>query len=683
MTMLALSLSIGLLIDDAIVVIENIHRHLEQGKPPLQAAREATAEIGLAVLATTMSIVAVFLPVATMKGIIGRFFLEFGVTVSIAVLVSLFISFTLTPMLSSRMLKAQHGRRFFLSRWIEKVLEGIDHLYRKTLGFVLHSFWSKLATFGVAAGVLIGSCTLATQVKTEFLPSEDRSQMSIDVELPTGTSLPTSTAVIESIAADVRAQAPGVSSTFVTIGSGGTGQPNLGKIIINLVRPGERTFSQQELMAWARERYAPLTEKGLLIAVNQVDEAGGDSGFKQQAVQFNLRGKDMDKLVKASEDLKREMIASGKFVDVDSTYRAGKPQIEIEPDRGAAGELSVPVASIATTLRALVASDKVSEYKEGVDIYEVKLTLPEEVERELATLSHINVRSTTNTLVPLDSVVEVERGTGPSQIDRQARMRQITVLANLADGFSQGEANPLVEELAKKVVPPDIVTETSGMGQVMEESFGYMLEAMLLAIILLYMILAAQFESLIHPFTIMTSLPFAVVGAFGGLFIAGQTLSIFGMIGLIMLMGLVTKNAILLVDFTNHQKEKGLSTKDALLAAGPVRLRPILMTTAAMILGMLPVALALGEGGEVRAPMAVVVIGGLITSTFLTLVVVPVVYSFFDWLGKQILRAFRFLKRLLGGSSPPPSATGGNEGMPTAVVHKDVVPREVPPPGDW
>jgi HAE1 family hydrophobic/amphiphilic exporter-1 len=243
-------------------------------------------------------------------------------------------------------------------------------------------------------------------------------------------------------------------------------------------------------------------------------------------------------------------------------------------------------------------------------------------------------------------------------------MRQITVLANLAEGFSQGEANPLVESLAKKVVPQDIITETSGMGQVMQESFGYMIEAMFLAFIILYMILAAQFESLIHPFTIMTSLPFAVIGAFGGLFIAGQTLSIFGMIGLIMLMGLVTKNAILLVDFTNHNKEKGLSTKEALLAAGPVRLRPILMTTAAMILGMLPVALALGEGGEVRAPMAVVVIGGLITSTFLTLVVVPVIYTFFEWLRHVFARKKQ---------GPPPAKT----------VRNDLTPREVAPPTDW
>jgi HAE1 family hydrophobic/amphiphilic exporter-1 len=657
MTMLALSLSIGLLIDDAIVVIENIHRHLEMGKTPWKAASEGTAEIGLAVLATTLSIVAVFAPVAIMKGIIGRFFYQFGVTVSVAVLVSMFVSFTLTPMLSSRLLKVNHGKRFFLSRWIESLLGGIDHAYRKLLGLVLHGFLSKLITFVVAVAILIGSCSMGSRVKTEFLPPEDRSQMSVDVELPTGTSLAFTTDVIEKISADVRENAPGVDNTFVTVGGGGTGQVNFGKIYVNLTAPHERTFTQQQLMAWARERYAPFAAKGIKVAVNQVDMAGGDSGFKQQAVQFNLRGKDMDRLAAASEALQAELAATGKFVDIDSTYKSGKPQIQIEPDRAAAADVGVPIASIAMALRALASKDKVTEYKEGIDIFDVKLTMPADAEESFAQLTNLSVRSSSGELVPIDSVVKVKRGVGPSEIDRQARMRQITVLANLGEGVSQGESVKLVEDAAKKVVPADIITETSGQAQMMTESFGYMIEALLLAIILVYMILAAQFNSRIHPFTIMLSLPFAIVGAFSGLLIAGANMSIFGMIGLIMLMGLVTKNAILLVDYANHKREEGMSTRDALLAAGPVRLRPILMTTAAMILGMLPIALALGEGGEGRAPMAIVVIGGQITTTFLTLVVVPVVYSFFEW-----------LRHPRGGKTKPPTAM---------VVH------EVPPPQSW
>jgi hydrophobic/amphiphilic exporter-1 (mainly G- bacteria), HAE1 family len=637
MTMLALSLSIGLLIDDAIVVIENIHRHLEMGKSPLRAASEATSEIALAVLATTLSIVAVFAPVATMKGIVGRFFLQFGLTVVFAVLVSMVVSFVLTPMLSARMLRVNHGRPNFISRGIEAVLTRIERIYKGILGFALRN---RLLTAIAGIVLTIGSCMLTTQVKQEFLPPEDRSQLSVNVELPTGSSLAASTEILEVLAADVRANAPGVDNTFVTIGGGTQGQVNQGKILVNMVRPHARNFKQQDLMEWLRRRYAPLAEKNLKIIVNEVNEVGGgdDSGWGAQPVQYNLRSNDMEKLVKAANDLVAEISKDKRLVDVGMSYRGGKPQIEITPDREASAQLGVPVASIATTLRALVSKDKVSDFKEGVDIYDITLTVPEEVERTLTTLSNITVKSVTGELVPLSSVVKIERGLGAAQIDRQAKMRQITVVANLAPGAALGDVTPVIVKAADKVVPKDVDREMSGMGQFMEESFGYMFEALILAIILVYMILAAQFESLIHPFTIMLSLPLAVIGAFGGLFIAGQTMSIFSMIGLIMLMGLVTKNAILLVDYANHQKEQGLSTKDALLVAGPVRLRPILMTTAAMILGMLPVALALGEGGEARAPMAVVVIGGLITSTLLTLVIVPVFYSAFEGLRAKMRR---------------------------------------------
>jgi HAE1 family hydrophobic/amphiphilic exporter-1 len=297
----------------------------------------------------------------------------------------------------------------------------------------------------------------------------------------------------------------------------------------------------------------------------------------------------------------------------------------------------VPVATVARTVRALVSRDKVTDYKEDADLYDVRLTLADQVQTDFPTLANLMVRSNSGELVPLSSLVRLERGTGPTEIAREARMRQITVFAAL-DGLALGEATVMTEQIAKRVVPASIETEMSGTSQLMTESFGYMIIALILAIVLVYMILAAQFESFIHPFTIMMSLPLAVVGAFGGLYIAGQTLSIFSMIGLIMLMGLVTKNAILLVDFAQKQKAQGASTHDALLIAGPIRLRPILMTTAAMILGMLPVALALGEGGEGRAPMAVVVIGGLITSTMLTLLVVPVVFSLIEGLRDRVRR---------------------------------------------
>jgi hydrophobic/amphiphilic exporter-1 (mainly G- bacteria), HAE1 family len=630
MTMLALSLSIGLLIDDAIVVIENIHRHLEQGKPPLRAAAEGTAEIGLAVLATTFSIIAVFAPVAMMQGIIGRFFFQFGITVSVAVLLSMFVSFTLTPMLSARLLTVHRGRPGRVSRVIERGLVGLERVYKRLLALALRH---RALTVVFAGGVLVGSCALVTQVKTEFLPDEDRSAFSVSLELPTGTALAQTQDVAERLAADLRGHAPGVISTFVTIGRG-AGSVNLAQIQVTLTPAGKRAFRQQAAMSWVREHYAPLARGGIKVTLGQ---AGGVGGDDSRPIQLNLRARNMDELLKASDALAAELRKIPGFVDVDSSYRGGKPQIEVTPDRAAATELGVPVATIARTVRALVSRDKITDYKEDADLYDVRLTLADQVQTDFPALSNLTVRSNTGELVPLSSVVRLERGVGPTQIAREARMRQITIFAGL-DGLALGEASAKTLELARRVVPSSIETEMSGTSQLMSESFGYMIVALILAILLVYMILAAQFESFLHPFTIMMSLPLAVIGAFGGLYLAGQTFSIFSMIGLIMLMGLVTKNAILLVDFTQKQKAQGASTHDALLVAGPIRLRPILMTTAAMILGMLPVALGLGEGGEARAPMAVVVIGGLITSTILTLVVVPVVFSLIEGLRDRMHR---------------------------------------------
>ncbi|MEZ4364140.1 MAG: efflux RND transporter permease subunit [Kofleriaceae bacterium] len=630
MTMLALSLSIGLLIDDAIVVIENIHRHLEQGKSPMQAAAEGTSEIGLAVLATTFSIVAVFAPVATMQGIIGRFFFQFGITVSVAVLLSMLVSFTLTPMLSARLLKLHRGEPGYLSSLIEGALVALERTYKKLLEAALRH---RGLTVLLAGLILVGSCALVTKVKTEFVPDDDRSAFGVAIELPTGSSLAATQQIVELVAADLRERTPGVIDTFVTIGRG-TASVNTGQIQVKLAPVKERSFSQQAVMAWVREHYAPLQKDGLKLTLAQV---GGVGGGDSRPIQFNLRSRNMDELIQASEALIAELRKTKGFVDVDSSYRGGKPQLEITPLRAAAAELEVPVATIARTVRGLVARDKVTDYKEEADLYDVRLILADDVLSDFPTLANLMVRSNRGALVPLSSLVQLDRGEGPTVIAREARMRQITVLAGL-DGLALGDATAKTLEIAKRVVPPSIDTEMSGTSQLMVESFGYMLVALVLAIVLVYMILAAQFESFVHPFTIMMSLPLAVVGAFGGLFLAGQTMSIFGMIGLIMLMGLVTKNAILLVDFAHKQKEQGASTHDALLVAGPIRLRPILMTTAAMILGMLPVALALGEGGAGRAPMAVVVIGGLITSTVLTLVVVPVVFSLFEGLRERLRR---------------------------------------------
>ncbi|WP_428269786.1 efflux RND transporter permease subunit [Haliangium sp.] len=636
MTMLALTLSIGILIDDAIVVIENIHRHLEMGKTPRQAAKEATAEIGLAVMAITASIMAVFLPVATMEGLIGRFFYQFGMTVSFAVAVSLLVSFTLTPMLSSRFLTSNHGQQGrsvlgapfrALGRVIEVFLSAVDAVYRRTLALALRQ---RALTLLTATLVFAGSIMLLGVVDKEFLPPEDRGEFKVAFELPSGTSLEATKRFAEELKRDV-AKVPGASSLFTTIGGGAQGQVNKGDIHVELVDREQRAYTTEEAMDYTRVLLGDRSPA--LVALEPVRPISG-GGSRPQEVQFNIRGPDLDQLNVAATKLVDAMRESGGYVDLDTTYRGGKPELRVDIDRDRAADLGVPVAAIASTVRMLIAGDKVTEIPLANERVDVRVRMAESQRRGPEDIQGIHVRTATGSLVELNSVAQVQEGEGPAQIERQARQRQITVLANL-EGKPLGTAMQEVDRLAEDVIPGELNTDWTGMGDIMAKSFKNMLLALVLAIILVYLILAAQFESFVHPFTIMLSLPLATIGAFGGLYLLGMSFNIFSMIGLIMLMGLVTKNAVLLVDYTNVLRSQGMSKHEALLAAGPVRLRPILMTTAAMIFGMLPVAMAHSLGGEQRAPMAIAVIGGLLTSTLLTLVVVPVVYSLMDRFARQ------------------------------------------------
>ncbi len=646
-TMLALSLSIGILVDDAIVVIENIHRHMQMGKPRMAAAREATNEIGFAVIATTLSIVAVFMPVAYMSGLIGRFFYEFGITVSVAVLFSMLVSFTLTPTLAARMMKPEHDhgrRKFFLARAFDWAFKGLEDGYAWTVRQALRFPW---LTVFVALGTLALSVVVVTRVPAEFVPNEDRSEFAVTIEMPTGTSLEATSAVAEAVADDLRTNLPSVRDTFTTIGSG-TSTVSIARINVALDNLSTRTWNQMAGMAWVRDRLAPLGEQGIKVKVEQIDPFGGD-GFRQQQIQFTIRGSDMDQLVLAAETLADHIRTIPGFVDVDTTYTGGKPELAITIDRERAADLGVPVAQIAATLRSLMAADAIGTLKDQGEVYDIVVQLPEarrDALRELQGLDGIMLRSTTGQLVDLANVVKVVESTGPSEIERQGRQRQVIVLADL-DGLALADATKIIEDKAAEVVPPDLDTGWVGNAEMMEESFVAMLGVLALAAILVYMILAAQFNSLTQPLVIMVSLPLSVIGAFGGIWISGMTLNIFSFIGVIMLMGLVTKAAILLVDFSNAERDKGATLEASLVSAGRVRLRPILMTAAATVFGMLPIALALSEGGETRAPMAVCVIGGIITSTVLTLIVVPAVYL----ISERWVARLSGLWKLIAGSS--------------------------------
>jgi len=631
-TMLALTLSIGLLIDDAIVVIENIVRHLEEGDAPHEAARRGTSQIALAVLAVTLAVVAVFVPVAFMEGMMGRFFYQFGVTVAVAVIISYLVSMTLTPMLSARVLREHqaHGRVFGA---IESVLTAIERTYRGALGWVLAH---RAATMAGASLVLAATVVLATQLKFTFFPQQDMSMVKVTLELPSGAPLAETQRQLADLAAQIRA-VPGVHETFSVAGGGALEEVNKGEITVDLVPIARRTYGQQDFKQYLRT--ALRTSPAALVGVQDFSPVAG-GGNRPQAVQLNLRGSDFPALLQAVEKVRAEMQKNPGLADVDTTWRTGKPQLDVVVDRERAAAVGIPAAVLGQNLRALMGGDKVADFHDGSDSYDVKVRLPPAVLADPAALGAVAVRGPSGQLVELRSLAAVNPAVGPSQIEHQAQMRQVTLLADLRNyslGEAMGKLSAYVKSAqASKEIAPSVQFDFEGQGRELGKAGVAFLLALVLGIVLVYIILAAQFESLVHPFTIMMSLPFAVIGGIGGLLLARQYMSMLAMIGFIMLMGLVTKNGILLVEFTNQLRAGGLSTREALLEAGPIRLRPILMTSVAMIAGMIPVALARGDGAESRVPMAVAIIGGLITSTALTLGVVPVVYSLLDDLRSRI-----------------------------------------------
>ena len=678
MTMLALSLSIGILIDDAIVVIENIHRHVEEGKPPREAATFGTAEIGMAAFAITMSIVAVFVPVGLMKGIVGRFIYQFGLTVAFAVLVSLFVAFTLTPMLSARILKHSGGKANIISRMIGSVLDSIDAAYKWVLAGALRF---RFIVVILAVGVLYASMIVAGWMKVEFIPQEDASEMNVVVKAPLGASLDTTEKIFEEIRHRLEGQ-PWLKYTFMTIGSDQLQRVNEGTMYVKMTPKGTRPMSQADAMVWVRNRLADVPNA--TISVQQVPRVSG-GGRSAALVQFEIRGSDLDVLEKAATTLMDKMRESGGYVDLDSNYEKGKPEVNVYVKRDVAADLGVRASAIASTVNTLIGGQDVAKFRDTGDRYDITLRLDEPYRNDPDDILLLNVRSNSGELIRLQNVARVDRDQGPVQINRFNRTRQITILSNLDKGSGKvlGDAVTEVNAIMKEQgLPPGYTAAFAGTADTMRESFGYMLFALGLAVILVYMVLASQFESFIHPYTIMLSLPLSVIGAIGAIVMFGMTMSIFTMIGIIMLMGLVTKNAILLIDFTNQMRARGMERREALLHAGPVRLRPILMTTLAMIFGMLPIAMGTGAGSESRAPMATAVIGGLITSTLLTLVVVPVVYTIMDDLAHPgSWRLVRFFRGLVAGQQAqaavaehgqppgytPASRSGSQPGTPSTA----------------
>ncbi len=636
LTLMALSLAIGMLIDDAIVVRENIVRHLERGEDHFTAAREGTSEIGLAVLATTMSVIAVFIPVAYMKGIVGRFFFQFGITVAFAVLVSLFVSFTLDPMLSSRWVDPdieRKGKRHFLARildhfnhWFDRTADG----YRKVIGWALDH--RKIVLF-VATMAFFAGLGAFRVLQTEFFPNYDQGEFQVNFKSAPDASMEETQSRLAAVQEALK-EIPEVKHTYATIGAGDTGTVRDAMVFAKLKERKERKRQQEEIQRDLRQRIEKIP--GILPAIM---EAGRMDN--QKPLVINVRGEDIALLKKYAAVLKEEIYKIRGIVDLEVTLEQDIPEFRLVVDRERAVDAGVMTGDIVRTVGALVGGQAVTTYEdEDGDAVNVRVRLPLALRQDPTQVERLRLAvpkpNTLPALVPLGNVVNYGMSTTPSEINRQDLTRQVVITANL-DGLPLGTAVKRVQEAAKHLtMAPGYQIVFSGEAEDMAESFAYMAEALVLAVIFVYLILAAQFESFIDPLAIMFSLPLSIVGMAGMLFFTRGTINMMSLIGLIMLMGLVTKNAILLVDFTKTLRSRGISRREALITAGRTRLRPILMTTLAMIFGMLPLALALGQGAEMRAPMARAVIGGLITSTLLTLLVVPAVYTVLDDIGGWI-----------------------------------------------
>jgi len=639
MTMLGLSLSVGILIDDAIIVIENIYRHVERGTSVKEAASTATSEIALAVMATTFAIVVIFLPVAFMKGIIGMFFYQFALTVVFAVSVSLFVSFTLTPMLASRYLMStkggeRRGERGHIISIISDKLEGVykklEELYRRLLKVAISH---RAIVIVSAVAIFIISLYLTRFLGKEFIPPEDQSRFIVRLEAPIGYSV-SEVRRMFSKAEEIILNTPEVKTVFY--GQGTFGDVNKGTMFIGLHPRSQRKRSQEEIMADVRKKLRQIP--GLKGSAEYISLVGG--GQRMVPIQYSIRGRDLEALSAYSRQIVSEFSKLPGIVDVDTSLEGGKPEVRVYIDRDKAADLGIDIATVAETVNLLVSGEvEVAKYKDEARgrRYDVRMRLDRDDRKDPADIGRLYVRSGDGRLVELSNIVKIEEGGGPNIINRVDRQRAITLFANL-EGKPLGQAKAELDGIAAKILPPDYSAAYKGMADMMGESFGYLMFALILGIILAYMVLASQFESFIHPITVLLSMPFSFIGAFLALLITGMTLNIFSFIGLILLMGLVKKNAILLVDYTNTLRGRGMERREAILTAGPVRLRPILMTTFAMVLGMLPIAIGIGEGSETRAPMAIATIGGLLTSLFLTLIVVPVVYELFDELQERLIK---------------------------------------------
>ncbi|HOW85654.1 MAG TPA: efflux RND transporter permease subunit [Candidatus Aminicenantes bacterium] len=621
-TLLAMALAVGLVVDDAIMVMENIFRHREGGEGLVPAALNGTKEIAFAALAATLAVVAIFVPVVFMKGIIGRYFLQFGITLCLAVLLSYIEAVTLAPARCSQFLKTTREGRNKVGQAVDRAFGRLERGY----GAILRRSLGRPGLILALAGVLFAAAIAVFMVlPSEFVPSQDQSQMSVRIQTAVGSDI-TETDALLIKAEDVINRHPEVTQIFSFVGGMGGGGVNSGMMFVTLVQPKERRLSQAELSAVVRR------ELNAIPGIRAVIQDTSQQGFTAQRgfpIEFSVRGADWNELVPLSQKLMQDLTASGLVVDLDSDYRVGMPELRVTPDRAVCADVGVSVDDVATTINALVGGIRVGKYSTGGRRLDVRVKLMAGQRSRPEDISRLRVRARNGELVPLSSLVLFEEQAALQAITRRDRERAISIYANVAPGHAQAEVLRVVEGMGK-TLPVGYRVVLGGSSVAFRDSMSSLLFAMGLGILIAYMILASQFNSFKDPVTIITILPLSVAGAAFALLAAGQSLNIFSMIGLLLLMGIVKKNSIILVDYANAFRTQGISARESMEKAGPIRLRPILMTATATLMASIPPALGLGSGSEIRMPMAIAVIGGLVLSTALSLIVVPAFYVVAD-----------------------------------------------------
>ena len=616
-TLLALALAIGIVVDDAIMVLENIVRHFQLGKGKVRAAREGAREITFAATAASIAVIAIFLPVAFMQGVIGRFFFQFGITISAAVALSLLEAITLTPMRLSQMLIRTEKMNLF-ERLSNAVFGFLARGYRALLRQALRFRWIVLL---LAALLFVGSLKLGGLLRREFVPPQDQNFIRTGIQTPVGSSLAYTDGKTREIE-DYLKKRPEVARYFVSVGGLG-GVANQSFAAITLVDRDKRAKSQGELIQEFRRDLASL--KGVRVSFQDLS-ARGLTPRNSQPVEFNLRGPDYAVLNQTARDIMAQLEKTGLVVDLDTNYRTGMPEMRIIPDRAAAAARGVTMENIGRTINAAIGGVREGKFTKNGRRYDVRIRLSPDERMTEEDVKQLTIRTDYGEIIPLSSVVTIESTNTLQTINRVNRQRSVSVTANLAPGASQADALSAAARIAAQAMPPGYTFNLEGGSRSFDESFASLKFAFLLGIIVAYMVLASQFNSFLHPFTVLLALPFSISGALAALYATNQSLNLYSAIGIILLMGIAKKNSILLVEFANHKRSEGLGVREALLEAGPIRLRPILLTSIATMGAALPLALGIGPGAESRQPMALAILGGVMVSTLFTLVVVPCAY---------------------------------------------------------